>query len=380
MSTLVLCVDRTNDIGRKTGIQTPVVGWEAVQSLVVEVGLADPEDSSVNCLLEGLRVTRDLRDEQEDAIVAAVSGSGDSLVSGDRSVAAQLDELVTAHDPDTAIVVIDSVNDEQLVPVIESRLPVDGVDRVVVRQAHDIESTYYLLKQFLADEELRQTVLVPLGVGLLLLPVLLIRFSPAVALAGLASLLGAVLLYKGLAIGERVANLPDKTRTALYSGQVSVVTYAVAGGLTLVGVFLGALAASASAPAEPSIVPAMHFAYSSVPWLALAAMTAGAGRLLDEYIESDAVRAAYLNLPFAALALGLVIRGFAGYFLQQEGVLEPVVLFEQVTISPTQRLALLIVLGIVISLVGVRTATRIGEEDGGDEGIDDADVDAETVE
>ena len=360
MTTLVLCVDRADDIGRTVGVSMPVDGWDAVRSLVTEVGLADPEDSTVNCLLEALRVTRDLRSDDEDAIVAVVSGSGDSAVNADRSVAAQVDDLLARYAPDSAIIVTDSADDERLVPIVESRLPVDSVDRVVVRQARDIESTYYLLKQFLADEELRSTVLVPLGIGLLLLPVLLVRFSFGVALAGLASLLGAAILYKGLAVDAHLARLPDQIRDALYSGQVSVVTYAVAGGLALVGIFLGGLAVSPVTDGAV-LVPVMQFFYSSIPWLALAALTASAGRLLDEVIDADRIPRPYLNLPFGVVALGLVVRGFAGYFLEREGVLQHLRLFD-VTVQPTERLALFVVTAIVVSLVGVRVAAKVAHD------------------
>ncbi|MFB6102993.1 MAG: DUF373 family protein [Haloplanus sp.] len=379
MTTLVLCVDRADDIGRTVGVSMPVDGWDAVRSLVTEVGLADPEDSTVNCLLEALRVTRDLRSDDEEAVVAVVSGSGDSAVNADRSVAAQVDDLIDRYAPDSAIVVTDSADDERLVPIIESRLPVDSVDRVVVRQARDIESTYYLLKQFLADEQLRSTVLVPLGVGLLLLPVLLVRFSLGVALAGLASLLGAAVLYKGLAIDTHLSRLPDQIQDALYSGQVSVVTYAVAGGLALVGLFLGALAVS---PVDDGVVvvPVTQFLYSSIPWLALAALTASAGRLLDELIEEDRIPRPYLNLPFGVIALGLVVRGFAGYFLEREDVLQQLELFG-ITVSPTQRLALFVVSAIVVSLVGVRVASKVADEGGREAEIDvETDTDAETAE
>ncbi|KPN30858.1 hypothetical protein SY89_01598 [Halolamina pelagica] len=210
MSTLVLCVDRSNDVGAKTGASMPVAGWEAVRSLVTDVGLADPEDASVNCLLEALRVARDLTDSGDDATVAVVSGGGDSRVNADRAIARQIDDLLERYSPDSAIVVVDSAEDERVVPIVESRIGVDGVDRVVVRQARDIESTYYLLKQFLGDEEMRKTVLVPLGVALLVLPALAIQFSPQIAMAGLASLLGAVLLFKGLAIDDRLENTPSR--------------------------------------------------------------------------------------------------------------------------------------------------------------------------
>jgi putative membrane protein len=143
---------------------------------------------------------------------------------------------------------------------------------------------------------------------------------------------------------------------------VSVVTYVVAAGLTLVGVFLGALAVSNSPVGETAILPAMQFTYSAVPWLALAALTASAGRLLDELISADGIRTPYLNLPFGVVALGLVVRGFSGYFLQREGVLSNLVFLDRVVLSATQRLALFIVVGIVVSLVGVRVAVTVTDE------------------
>ncbi|MGZ0748245.1 DUF373 family protein [Haloparvum sp. AD34] len=359
MTTLVLCVDRSGDIGRKTNVPMPVAGWEAVRSLVTDVGLADPEDASVNCILEALSVARNLRDEREEAVVAVVSGSSENRVGGDQSIASQLDELVERYDPSSAILVVDSAEDERVVPIVESRLAIDSVDRVVVRQARDIESTYYLLKQFLADEELRSTVLVPLGIALLLLPALLLRFSPGVALAGLAALLGGALLYKGLAIDEWLADVPDRVREALYAGKVSIVTYVVAAGLSLVGAFFGALSLSGLPGSTPVLVEAMRFTYAAVPWLGGAALTASMGRLLDEVIRDEGVRSHFLNLPFVAVAVGLVVRGFAGYFLEQEGILGPLVVAE-IAFAPNQRLAVFIALGIAVSLVGVKVASDVG--------------------
>ena len=128
MSTLVLCVDRSNDVGKKAGVETPVAGWEAVQSLVTEVGLADPEDASVNCLLEALRTAQELQDDGSEAVVAVVSGVSETAVGADRAIAQQVDDLVERFAPDSAVVVVDSAEDERVVPIVESRIPVDGVD------------------------------------------------------------------------------------------------------------------------------------------------------------------------------------------------------------------------------------------------------------
>jgi len=369
VTTLVVCVDRTDDIGRKTGLSTPVAGWEAVRSLVTDVGLADPEDSSVNSMLEALRVARDLRNDGENAVVAIVSGGGgDSVVGADRSVARQLDDLIDEYDPDSAIVVIDSAGDERLVPIVESRVRVDSVDRVVVRQARDIESTYYLLKQFLADEELRQTVLVPVGFALVVFPILALAVGPAVGLATITAATGLFLLYKGFAIDELATAFAGQLREAVYSGKVSVVTYVVAAGLTVGGLFAGFLGVSRLASDEV-LLQVAQFAYDSVPWVATAALAASTGRLLDEAIQHEELRASYLNLPFVVVAVGLVVRGFSGYFLERGDVLGPltvpelalgVIEVQQFAVDRGQRLALFVVLGILVSVVGVRFASYLG--------------------
>jgi len=369
VTTLVVCVDRTDDIGRTAGLRTPVSGWEAVHSLVTDVGLADPEDSSVNSLLEALRVTRDLRDDDRDAVVAVVSGGTENVVGADRSVAHQLDALIEEYDPDSAVVVIDSAQDERLVPIVESRLRVDSVDRVVVRQARDIESTYYLLKQFLADEELRQTVLVPIGLALLVAPVLSAFAGPAVAVSSITAVIGVFLLYKGLGVDDYLTGLAVRVRESLYSGRVSIVTYVVAAGLSLIGVFVGALGVSSMSGQEGVLLRAMRFAHDGVPWVATAALAASTGRLLDVAIQEDSVRRSYLNIPFGVLAVGLVVRGFSSYFLERADVLPPfdvprlelgVVSVSSFTLSPGEHLAAFVVAGVLVSLVGVRVATYLG--------------------
>jgi len=368
MATLVVSVDRGGGIYRESGVETPVVGREAVSDLVTEIGVTDPEDSEVNCLLEALRVTRDVSAEGEETTVAAVTGGGESSVGADRAIARAIDDLVAEHGPDSVIVVLDSAEDERAVPIIESRVRVDSIDRVVVRQAHDLESTYYLLKQFLGDEELRGTVLVPIGLALLTFPIIGMVAGTATAFATITAVIGGFLLYKGLGIDEQVEDIPAQARDAFYSGRVSIVTYVVAGGLALVGTFAGLLGVS-SVTTDSLIVGSMAFVYHSVPWMAIAALAASTGRLFDEVVRSEELSSSYLNLPFGALATGIVIRGFSAYFLQRAGSIAPIVTprlsadpvtVESFPLSPTERLAVFVVVGVLVSLVGVRVAARIG--------------------
>ena len=373
----MVCLDRGGDLASVA--DPPIVGADAVESLVTEFGIDDPEDSRVNCLLEGLRVARDLEADGEAVTIAVISGGGET-VGVSRAVARQTERLLDDHEPDSAIVVTDSTEDERLVPIIESRVPVDAVDRVVVRQARDIESTYYLLKQFLADEELRETVLVPIGAALLALPILLLVVnSVTMALGAIAAAVGLLLLYKGLGIDEYVETLPGQIHNALYSGQVSLVTYVVAVGLSLIGFFVGALGVSATA-SDSILILAMRFGFDAVTWLTAAALAASTGRLLDELLRHEGVRNAYLNLPFGVVAVGLVVRGVTGYFLERAGVFASVtissvdlgvVTVEGFTLAPGTRLAVFLIAGIVVSLVGVRFAAYFSETNIEEELVDE---------
>ena len=368
MSSLVVCIDRGAVIADAAG-ETPVVGERAVRSLVTEVGLDDPENSRVNCLLEGLRLTRERRDEGEEPVLAAVSAPDES-VDSDRAIAQQIDDLLADHPVESAVVVTDNAADERLVHVIESRVRVDGVSRVVVRQARDLESTYYLLKQFLADEQLRTTVLVPIGLFLLAVPVLVAVQNVTVALATIASVVGLFLLYKGLGVDDALAVLAGVVRDGLYTGRVSIVTTVVAAGLALVGIVAGVISATPFATEASALTTAMAFLFDSVPWLAIAALTASVGRALDEWLRNARVGNATLNLPFVVIAVAFVVRGFAAYFLERAGVIEPltvppmalgIVSVQEFAITSDIRLVAFIVAGVCISLLGVGVAARLGD-------------------
>ena len=368
MSSLVVCIDRGAVIADTAG-ETPVVGERAVQSLVTNVGLDDPENSRVNCLLEGLRLTRERRDEGEEPVLAAVSAPDES-VDSDRAIAQQIDDLLADHPVESAVVVTDNAADERLVHVIESRVRVDGVSRVVVRQARDLESTYYLLKQFLADEQLRTTVLVPIGLFLLAVPVLVAVQNVTVALATIASVVGLFLLYKGLGVDDALAVLAGVVRDGLYTGRVSIVTTVVAAGLALVGIVAGVISATPLAAETSALTTAMAFLFDSVPWLAIAALTASVGRALDEWLRNARVGNATLNLPFVVVAVAFVVRGFAAYFLERAGVIEPltvppmalgIVSVQEFAITSDIRLVAFIVAGVCISLLGVGVAARLGD-------------------
>jgi len=319
---LVLCVDLDDDLGRKTTVETPVVGREGVRSAAVSLATVDPEDSDVNVLFEGVHLHDTIDDEAVE--VAAVTGVDGSDVAANRAVGEELDRVLaslsTGEDV-RALVVTDGAQDESVIPVIRSRVEIDGVHRVVVRQAQDLESMYYTIKQVLDDPETRGTILVPLGILLLIYPLAILADTLGLpgSVFGLTSgLLGLYVLFRGLALEERIDEAVEATRNALYTGRVTIVTYVVAAVLLVVGGVSGvetltALQAESGGSLSVDVAIAA-LVQGAVEWFAAAGITSSLGRVTDEYL-ADTFEWRYLNAPVYVLAIATILHGVSAYFV-----------------------------------------------------------------
>jgi len=319
---LVLCVDLDDDLGRKTGVETPVVGREAVREAAVSLATADPEDSDVNVLFEGLHLADDVTDEAVE--VAAVTGEEGSGVRANRTVGEEVDRVLAGLETGEdvrALVVTDGAQDESVVPVIRSRVHIDGVRRVVVRQAQDLESMYYTIKQVLNDPETRGTILVPLGILLLIYPLTIVADSlgfPGTGLGLVSAMLGLYVLGRGLGFEERFDDAVARTKEALFTGRVTLITYVVAAALLTIGSVSGveslemARADAISPLGVLDVIAALVF--GAVQWFAAAGVTSSLGRVTDEYLAGE-FRWRYLNAPFYIVAIAAVLYGVSAFFL-----------------------------------------------------------------
>jgi putative membrane protein len=323
---LVLCVDLDDDLGRKTGLETPVVGRSAVRDAAVALATADPEDSDVNVLFQGLHVVDDLRaEEREEVEVAAVTGVEGSEVRATRAVGEEVDRVLAGlatGESVRAIVITDGAQDESVLPVIRSRVPVDSVRRVVVRQAQNLESMYYTVKQVLADPETRGTLLVPLGILLLIYPFVTIAtlfdVPGAVVIGTISALLGLYTLFRGLGLESTVDEVADRIRNVLYTGRVTIITYVVAAALLIVGGAEGVATlrtVGAGVDGSPSAVTVLAaLVNGAIQWFAAAGITSSLGQVTDEYL-ADRFRWRYLNAPFYVAAIAIVLYAVSGFLL-----------------------------------------------------------------
>ncbi|MFQ3318649.1 MAG: putative membrane protein [Natronomonas sp.] len=318
---LILCVDLDDDLGRKTDFETPVVGRDSVEDAAVALANADPEDSDVNVCFEGVHLHDAIDADDESVEVAIVTGTAKADVSANRKVGEEVDtvlaSLSTGEDV-SALVVTDGAQDESVLPVIRSRVPIDGVRRVVVRQAQDLESMYYTFKQVLADPETRGTILIPLGILLLIYPVAIVADYlglPGSTLGVISALLGLYVLFRGLGLEDAIDETLERVRVGLFSGRVQLVTYVVGAALLAVGA-VGGVEAVERMPDPEAVSATAAFVFGAVQWVAAAGVVAALGRITDEYLAGS-FKWRYLNAPFYVLAIAIVLHGLSAFLLSE---------------------------------------------------------------
>ena len=163
--TLVLCVDRDDDIGYKAKIASPVIGREASLAAATALALADPEDSDVNAIFQGIRIYDDILGHREEAGIAVLAGNHLDMIQGDRKIGTDLEEVIRLTGAGSCILVSDGAEDEFVLPIIQSRIPVSSISRVIVSQMPNLESSYYTIKKLMDDPKISRVFLAPIGLA-----------------------------------------------------------------------------------------------------------------------------------------------------------------------------------------------------------------------
>jgi len=146
---LVICIDRDDDLGRKTGIPTPVVGRNACIEAAQRLALEDPEDADSNSIFFAVKTYEDLVSRGYKAQVITVTGVENRGVQADEKVASEIKSVLKKFSANGAVIVSDGEDDEMVIPVIQSVIPVISVQRVVMQVSRTIEHSYAVFGKFL---------------------------------------------------------------------------------------------------------------------------------------------------------------------------------------------------------------------------------------
>ena len=358
---LILCVDRDGDIETKAGIKTPLLGRTANLDAAVSLALRDPEGPDANAMFEAVRLYDRLQSEkqpEENFEVATISGSELGGVGADRKLVAELGKLLSSFSASEIILVTDGYSDEAVLPLVESRVPVSSVRRIVVKHSESIEETAALFSRYLKlIWENPRYARIALGVpGLLFFLFGVLSIIPGAVnyyLIAIVLILGGVLLVKGFGVDREARNLYKWARE--YSPPpipVQMSNYSIIGGILCIAVstYLGASSASNNVtPPTPDLAGWISVLPNVAAWFIkglMDLMVVGIGivlfgRSIRMYFERDARLLRNVALIVSIAWFRWILDATANLLIQ------PAVGFEDPLFS---NLVFAIVVGILIAI------------------------------
>ena len=203
---LVICVDRDDDVGEKTGIATPVIGRDACIEAAQRLALEDPEDADSNAIFSAVKTYEDLVSKGYNAQVVTVTGVTGRGVQADEKIAAEIKSVLKTFHADGSVIVSDGEDDEMVIPIIQNVIPVVSVQRVVMKVSRTIEHSYALFGKFLKmvvyDPKYSKFFLGVPGILLLIGGIGVVTGYTAEIFAVLVSILGGAFLIRAFDIDK----------------------------------------------------------------------------------------------------------------------------------------------------------------------------------
>ena len=350
--TLVLSVDRDDDIGWKAKVESPAIGRAACLKAANTLALADPEDSDINAIFSAVRIYDELTAKGEVVAIAIVAGNHLHMIDGDRRIATSLEQVIKETQATNCILVTDGAEDEYVIPIIQSRIPVSSIRRVIVNQMPNLEGTYYILKKFLDDPKISRMVFIPLGLAMMLYATAYLLDYPGVATIIVVGVIGCYMLYKGFGFDEIVHSIIDALHVSLSRGRFSFVTYTTTILLIIIGFTIGFINVLKFYSTDSSlglVLYLMTFIYGSIEWLIIAGLVTSVGIIIDVYANEREALGKVIVFPFFVIALGFILYSASVYIISVSGVPD----FPLTADVSAKYILTSTVIGIISAIVGV---------------------------
>jgi putative membrane protein len=352
--TLVLSVDRDDDIGWKAKVESPAIGRAACLKAANTLALADPEDSDVNAIFSAVKIYDELTEKGEETAIAVVAGNHLHMIEGDRRIATSLEQVIKETQATNCILVTDGAEDEYVIPIIQSKIPVSSVRRVIVNQMPNLEGTYYILKKFLDDPKISRMIFIPLGLAMLLYAIAYLLDAPGIATIIVIGVIGSYMLYKGFGFDEIVHSIIDALRISLSRGRFSFVTYAATILLIIIGFtqgFINVLKYYSTDGSLGLLLYLMTFIYGSIEWFIFAGLVTSVGLIIDVYANEREALGKVIVFPFFVIALGFILYGASVYIISLSGVPD----FPLTPDAASKNVLYSTIIGIISAIIGVIT-------------------------
>ncbi|WP_406661580.1 DUF373 family protein [Methanolobus sp. ZRKC3] len=355
MQTLVICIDRDNDIGEKANVRAPLIGREVNIDAAVRLATADPEDSDTNTIFGGVKVLDELIAKGIDAEIVTLAGDKNVGIISDQIIVNQLDTILKQFKAESAIFISDGAEDENLLPIVQSRIKIDSVKRIVVMQSANLESTYYIIKHAFNDPKISQTFFVPLGLASLIYAFFLLIDYPQGAIIGILAAVGIYMLYRGFT--DTINLFWDKMKDSFYSGRMSFFTYTTAAVVAVVATIIGFINIWELYTRQGvwyyGIIPLATVFIHSTVWLYTGAILfADIGKIIDRRKHGKSV-VNYIIPAFFVTSIGLLFWGASSYLMSAD----PVISGSSASGIGVQYFVYSVIFAIVVALAGIKISS-----------------------
>jgi putative membrane protein len=322
MKTVILCIDRDDDVGVKGKVEGPVIGREENVRAALALGLADPEDADTNTILAAIKLYDQMVRDGENVEVATICGDAEVGYKSDRALMRQLEEVMEVVNPNNAILVSNGAEDEFIFPMVSSRLKIDHVHDVYVKQSRELESWYYYIVKAARDTKLRGKIIAPVSLGFILVglfylfPVFAYLWTGDGSLGAVTSyalptfsvLIGIYIIWRTYMVGDVIVLGAKKTRDSVYAGNLSLIFAIGAALLLITGIVSGLEDAADLVPpqAEGWFVRLVMFMAGGTPWFGGAAVVFESRRAVNALVMRDTIPATFWSATLTTVGLAFL--------------------------------------------------------------------------
>ena len=309
MVLLVIAIDRDNDLGRKTGIRSPVIGRAANVKAALELGLADPEESDTNTMLAAIQTYDQLLKDDKAVEVVTICGDVRVGTKSDMKIANTLDQVIVKTKASRAILVSDGAEDRELEPIIRSRLRIDSTRMVVVQQSRPIEDTLYTIIHKMEDPKIQRQFIFPIALVAFVYGMLIWLKLESIASGAIWVVLGGYMLVKVAGWEEGLRNFYTELLTVT-SERVSFKSYAW---LIATMMMIYGIARGAEGWGDASGVLAKVLAFLSLggilPLFLASIVVIEVSRTVDAYFRDGVFNINIVRFIFTIASMGLIAAG-----------------------------------------------------------------------
>lgn len=329
--TLVLAVDRDNDFGVKADVVTPVIGVKGCSDAALALGVKDPEDSDINGAFAAIQMYNELIEDGREAEIAIICGDEKVGHRSDSKVIDELEHVLDTVKPDRVMLVGDGAEDEYVYPIISSRVPIDSVKKVYVKQAPGIENVLYIMSKMIRDPDKKRRFLAPIGVLLLLLGFIFVLegviaylsthdasyiYSQTWSLVAIV-IGGAIFLY-AYEIIDAVLDKIDYGLKNIYSGNLAITFTLLSLGLACIGIVSGVYSVWGVGSYDILYI-VVQFCYSAMWPFVFAVVCKDAGKALNKYITMKKVNRSFMAGTIIVMGIAFIFQGALDFIMSLLG-------------------------------------------------------------